>query len=65
MCSHAEWENLRRKVEGVDERAVREFFSDAAARIDALIDEFATWACRPENEWIRRQWRGRPGPEWI
>jgi hypothetical protein len=65
MCSHAEWENLVRRVEeAVEEGQVRDLVSDAAARIDALIDSVMGWACAPENaDWIcargsrsRREW---------
>jgi hypothetical protein len=68
VCSRAEWDYLVRKVEdGVEEGPlrVRHFVSDAATRVDALIDEIAAWACPAENaEWVRD--RRRPwGPEWV
>jgi hypothetical protein len=66
MCSYAEWENLLRRVEGaVDEGHVREFVSEAAARVDALIDEIIVRGCTPENApWVRGR---RPGSraEWV
>jgi hypothetical protein len=66
MCSCAEWENLVRRVEeAVEEGRVRDAVSDAADRIDALIDEIMGWACAPENaEWVRGRGR-RSRPEWV
>lgn len=66
MCGYAEWESVVRRVEeAVEEGHVRDYVSDAAARVDALIDEIMGWACAPENaEWVRG--RGRPSrPEWV
>jgi hypothetical protein len=65
MCSHAEWENLVRSIEeAIGEGQVRDLVSDAAARIDALIDSVMGWACAPDNaDWAcareprsRREW---------
>jgi len=66
MCSYAEWERLVRRVEEtVGEGHVRDLVSDAAARIDALIDEIMGRACAPENaEWVRGRGR-RSRPEWV
>ena len=66
MCSCAEWENLVRRVEeAVEEGRVRDVVSDAAGRMDALIDEIMGWACAPEDaEWVRGRGR-RSRPEWV
>jgi hypothetical protein len=66
MCSHAEWENLVRSVEeAVGEGQVRDLVSDAAARIDVLIDSVMGWAGAPENA----DWACARGPrsrrEWV
>jgi len=55
MCSYAEWENLVRRVEeAVEEGQVRDLVSDAAARVDALIDSVLGWSCAPDNaDWLR------------
>jgi hypothetical protein len=66
MCSHAEWESFVRRVEdAVEEGHLRDFVSDAAARIDALIDEITGWACTPENAKWARGPRRRSRPEWV
>jgi hypothetical protein len=66
MCSSAEWEGFVRSVEeAVEEAHVRDLVSDAAARIEVLIDEIMGWACAPENaEWVRGR-RRRSRPEWV
>jgi hypothetical protein len=66
MCNYAEWENLLRRVEdAVEEGHVRDFVSDAAARIDALIDEITGWGCGPENTpWVRGRGPGSQR-EWV
>jgi hypothetical protein len=66
MCSRAEWDYFVRRVEdAVEEGELRDFISDAASCIDALIDEITAWACPAENaEWFRGR-RQRPRPEWI
>lgn len=66
MCSRTEWEYFVRRVEdAVEEGQLRDFVSDAAARIDALIDELTAWACPPEKgEWIRGR-RQRSRAEWV
>jgi hypothetical protein len=66
MCSRTEWDYFVARVEdAVEDGQLRDFISDAAARIDALIDEITAWVCPAEKaEWVRgRQPRGRP--EWI
>jgi hypothetical protein len=66
MCSRTEWDYFVARVEdAVEDGQLRDFISDAAARIDALIDEITAWACPAEKaEWVRgRRPRGRP--EWI
>jgi hypothetical protein len=66
MCSRAEWDYFVRRVEdAVEEGQLRDFISDAAARIDALIDEITAGACPAEKaEWVRGR-RRRPRPEWV
>jgi hypothetical protein len=66
MCSYEEWDRLARLIhERVDEHQVREFVADAAARVEALVDEFACWACPPQDaDWIRGGGR-RSGREWV
>jgi hypothetical protein len=66
MCSYEEWEKVARRVqEAVDERQVGEFVSDAAARVEALIDELKRWACTPEDtDWVREHGR-RSRTEWV
>ena len=66
MCSRAEWDYFVRRVEdAVEEGQLRDFISDAAARIDALIDEITAWACPAEKaEWVRGR-RRRSRPEWV
>ena len=56
MCSHAEWEKLRRRVEdAVESEDLRSFMSEVAARVEVLIDEIKLGTCASENaEWIRR-----------
>jgi hypothetical protein len=62
MCNCAEWENLVRRFEqAVEQGEVRDCVSDAAARIDELIDAVMGWACAPADaEWARtRESRSR------
>ena len=63
MCSRTEWQYLVSRFEdAVEEGQLRDFVSDAAARIEALIEEMTAWTCPPEKtEWVREQRR----PEWI
>ena len=55
MRSYAERENVVRRVaEAVEDRQVGELVSDAAARIETLIDSVMGWPCAPENAvWVR------------
>jgi hypothetical protein len=66
MCSNAEWERLRRRVEeSVEQGDLRELFADAAACVEALVEDIRSHACAHE----RRDWgcgrarRSRPG--WV
>ena len=66
MCSNAEWERLRRRVEeSVEQGDLRELFADAAACVEALVEDIRSHACAHE----RRAWgcgRGRRSrPEWV
>jgi hypothetical protein len=66
MCSYAEWENLVRRVEeAVEDRQVRDLVSDAAARIETLIDSVMGCACAPENTVRVRAHGPRPQREWV
>jgi hypothetical protein len=66
MCSYAEWENVVRRVEeAVEERQVRDLVSDAAARIDTLIESVMGCACPPENAVWVRAWGPHPRREWV
>jgi hypothetical protein len=66
MCSRAEWDKLRRRVEdAVESEDLRHLMSEAAARVEALIDEIKAWACASESgEWRGRSQRRSP-PEWV
>jgi hypothetical protein len=66
MCSQAEWDELRRRVEDVVQSGeLRDLISETAARVEALIDEIKVWTCAPENaEWVRGSQR-RSRPEWV
>jgi hypothetical protein len=66
MCSRTEWDCFVRRFEdAVEEGQLRNFASDAVARIDALIDEISAWACPPENAERFRGRRRRSQPEWV
>ena len=46
MCNHEEWQNVRRRVEqAVDEGQLRELVEDAAARVEALMDQLRRSGC--------------------
>jgi hypothetical protein len=66
MCSHQEWEGFTRRFEDtIGERQVREFVADAAARIEALVDELKRRACAPEDaDWACGRGR-RSRTQWI
>jgi hypothetical protein len=66
MCSQAEWDKLRRRVEdAVESEDLRNLMSEAAARVEALIDEIKVWTCAPENAgWVRRCQR-RSRSQWA
>jgi hypothetical protein len=66
MCSYADWENLVRRVEeAVEEGQLRDLVSDAAARIDALIDSVLGCSCAPDNaDWLRAS-ETRSRREWV
>jgi hypothetical protein len=66
MCSYQEWERLRRGFEeAVDEGQVREFVVDAAARVEAFVEQLKSRARAPESaDWTCG--RGRRAPaEWV
>jgi hypothetical protein len=66
MCSHAEWEKVRHGVEdAVESEGLRDFLTDAAAHVEALIDEIRARACASERgEWVHRCER-RSRPRWV
>jgi len=66
MCSHQEWESLRRRFqEAVDQGQLREFLADATARIEAFVDELKDRSCAPKDA----DWACGRGPqsrtEWV
>ena len=65
MCSHQEWESLRRRFrEAVDEGELRECVADAIARFEAFVDELRRGTCEPEDPgWVRGG--RRSGTEWV
>jgi len=66
MCSHQEWESLRRRFQqAVDEGQLREFVADATARIEAFVDELKSRSCAPEDvDWVCGRGR-RSRTEWV
>jgi hypothetical protein len=66
MCSHQGWESFRRRFqEAIDEGELREFVTDAAARLQAFVDELKSRSCGPEDAgWGRGRGR-RSRAEWI
>lgn len=66
MCSHEEWETFRRRFdEGIGEGQVREFVVEAAARIEAFVEELKGRACAPEDA-DRACGRGRRSrSQWV
>jgi hypothetical protein len=66
MCSYQEWERLTRRVqEAVDDGQLREFLADAAARVEAFVDDLMGQTCAQEDaDWVRGRGR-RPRTEWV
>jgi hypothetical protein len=66
MCSHQEWERFRRRFEErVGEGQVREFVAEAAARIEAFVEELKGMACGPDDA-DRACGRGRRSrTQWV
>jgi hypothetical protein len=66
MCSYQEWERVTRRVQdAVDEGQLREFLADAAARVEAFVDDLKGQACAPEDpDWARGRHR-RSRTEWV
>jgi hypothetical protein len=66
MCSHQEWESLRRRFrEAVDEGELREFVADAVTRIEAFAEELRSRGCaREDDHWARGCGR-RSRTEWV
>jgi hypothetical protein len=67
MCSYQQWESLGRRFhEAVDEDQVREFVADAAARVEALVEELMSRARDPENaDWGCGGRHHRSRTEWV
>jgi hypothetical protein len=66
MCSHQEWVSFKRRFEdAVDDRELREFVADAAARIEAFVDDLKARACAPDDaDWACGRSR-RSGTDWV
>jgi hypothetical protein len=66
MCSYQEWERFTHRVqEAVDEGQLREFVADAAARIEALVNELKGCGCPAHNaDWVGGRGR-RSRTEWV
>ena len=67
MCSQAEWERFKRRVEeSVQEGELRDLVADAAARVEALVEDIVGHACVREQ---REDWgcghARRSRPEWV
>jgi S-adenosylmethionine/arginine decarboxylase-like enzyme len=66
MCNQAEWDKLRRRAEDAfASEDLRELMSEAAARVEALIDEIKVWAFAPEDAECFRRRQRRPRSEWV
>jgi len=66
MCSHQDWDDLRRRFqEVIDEGELREFVADAMTRVESFVEELKSRGCVPEDaDWVRG--RGRRSPtEWV
>ena len=66
MCSHREWDSLRRRFEeAVDESELRDFAADAVTRVEAFVEEIKRRGCFPEGaDWVRGCGR-RSRSEWV
>ena len=66
MCSQAEWERFKRTVEeSVEDGELRDLLADAAARVEALVEDIMSHACTPEQrDWGCGRAR-RSRPEWV
>jgi hypothetical protein len=66
MCSHQEWESLRRRFqEAVDEGELRDFVADAVTRVEAFVVDLKSRTCAPEDDdWVRGCGR-RSRTEWV
>ena len=50
MCSHQEWQSLRRRFEeAVEDGELREFVADAVIRVEAFVEELKSRGCAPED----------------
>ena len=66
MCSHQEWDSLRRRFEeAVDESELRDFAADAVTRVEVFVEEIKRRGCLPESaDWVRGCGR-RSRSEWV
>ena len=56
---------MRSVEEVVEERQVHDPVSDAAARIETLIDSVMGWACAPDDPVWVRAYGPRARREWV
>ena len=66
MCSHQEWQSLRRRFEeAVEDGELREFVADAVIRVEAFVEELKSRGCASEDaDWLRGCGR-RSRTEWV
>jgi hypothetical protein len=66
MCSHQEWESLRRRFQrAVDEGELREFVADAVTRIEAFVEELKSRGCAPDDAHFVGGCTRRSRTEWV
>jgi hypothetical protein len=66
MCSHQEWDSLRRRLQDtLGEGELKEFVADAVARFEAFVEELRTRACAPDDaDWVQGCGR-RSRTDWV
>jgi hypothetical protein len=66
MCSHQEWESLRRRFQhAVDEGELREYVADAVTRVEAFVEELTSRTCASEDpDWFHGCSR-RSRTDWV
>jgi hypothetical protein len=67
MCSHQDWESLRRRFEeAVDKGEVREFVAEGMSRVDAFVEELLqSRGCAREGADGVRGCGRRSRTEWV